>query len=60
MSVPISEYAEANEELGLRKYIIYVAGRAFVKGARTPSCSLEIWGSVHIAMQGLEDKLMKK
>jgi hypothetical protein len=38
-SVPISDYAEANEEwlVCIRKNIFYVAGRAFEKVANTPS-----------------------
>ena len=62
-SVPIYDFAEANEELvdeHMWKYIIHVAERAFVEAVFAPSMSLETMTSVHFVKQRERAKQMKK
>jgi hypothetical protein len=46
-------------QVRLWKNILHVVGSAFVKGACTPSLSLETWGSARIAIPTDVTKEMK-
>jgi hypothetical protein len=61
-SVPINDYANANEELAKMDMEAYyhVAGRVFVEGACTPSKSLGILGHVHFVKQIIKKQTMQQ